>query len=456
MKNSHVYDVGTVFRTFLKRNCMAENIIVVGAGAAGLKAASDLATRNYRVTVVEARDRIGGRIHTMSGHFSRPVDVGAEFIHGNQPITIDLAEKANVSLQRLAGNHFRIAKGALKDGGDLFNDEWDVMLTELSKLKADMPMAAFLDRHFNQQQHSDFYASVKGFVEGFDAADLDKVSAFALRDEWENTDDEQQYHLKGTYHALMQQLEKAIKAGGGEITLSSPVRTILWASGKVQVILDDDRIFEGDRVIVTVPIGVLQRRGIVFVPDIPKHQQAFGEIGFGGVVKFIFEFDQPFWEYRVNRPLKNAAFIFSDAQVPTWWTRLPDATPLLTGWMGGPRTLTLDRSDKALYERALSSLSYIFDCSPAIIEQHLRHFYIADWVKDPYAHGAYAYATVNTAAARKLLMTPIDNTLYFAGEAIYDGPAMGTVEAALASGRNVAEVIFSRNEIIADSGAHKR
>jgi len=420
---------------------MTKNIVVVGAGAAGLMAASELVKKNYKVTIVEARDRIGGRIHTLPNHFSQPVDAGAEFVHGDQPLTSDLAKRSGVALQRLSGNHFRIAKGALTEG-DFFNSEWDTMVAELAKLESDMPMQAFLDKHFNKQRYPDFYASVKGFVEGFDAADLDKVSALALKDEWINTDDDHQYQLKGTYLSLLQYLEKEIIDADGQIMLSSPVRTILWAAGKVQVILRDNQIIEGDKVIVTVPIGVLQCRDIVFVPDIPKHQLAFGEIGFGGVVKFIFEFDIPFWN-QTNRRLKDVAFIFSDALVPTWWSRLPDPKPLLTGWMGGPATENLDRSDNALYDRALSSLSYIFDCAPEQVKQHIKQFYIADWVQDTYAHGAYAYSTTTTPAARKLLMTPIENTLYFAGEAIYEGPAMGTVEAALASGRSIANVIFA-------------
>ncbi len=421
---------------------MEETIIVIGAGAAGLMASSELVKRKYSVIIVEARDRIGGRIHALSNHFSRTVDAGAEFVHGDQPITKDLAGKSNTALQRLAGNHFQIAKGQIKEG-NFFNGEWDAMLEELGKLDSDMPMAEFLDKHFNYQEHSDFYASVKGFVEGYDAADLDKVSALALKEEWMTTDDEQQYHLKGSYISLLQHLEKEIIAGGGQILLSAPVRTILWATGKVQVILTDNTIIEGDKVIVTVPIGVLQRRDILFVPDIPSYQQAFAEIGFGGVIKFMVEFDTPFWEHQTNRQLKDAAFIFSDAPVPTWWSQLPDTIPLLTGWMGGPATKDLDRSSEALRHRALSSLSYLFDCSLDEIRRHLRQIYIADWVQDPYAHGAYAYSTVNTQNARTLLMTPIDNTIFFAGEAIYEGAAMGTVEAALASGKNVASVIFT-------------
>jgi len=421
---------------------MAETIIVIGAGATGLMASSELVKRKYSVVIVEARDRIGGRIHTLSNHFSRPVDAGAEFVHGDQPITKDLAKKSNTTLQRLSGNHFRIANGTVNES-DFFNAEWDAMLEELGKLESDMPMAEFLDKHFNQHEHSDFYASVKGFVEGYDAADLDKVSALALKEEWINTDDQQQFHLKGSYISLLQHLEKEIIAGGGQIMLSAPVRTILWAAGKVQVILMDNSIIEGDKVIITVPIGVLQHHDILFVPDIPRYQQAFGEIGFGGVVKFMVEFDTPFWEHQTNRPLKDAAFIFSDAPVPTWWTQLPDTIPLVTGWMGGPATKDLDRNSDALHLRALSSLSHIFDCSLDEIRQHLRHIYIADWVQDPYAHGAYAYSTVNTQKARKLLMTPIDNTIYFAGEAMYEGAAMGTVEAALASGKNTANVIFA-------------
>lgn len=416
---------------------MTEHVLVIGAGASGLMAASILSERSFKVTVLEARDRIGGRICTLHNGFSIPVETGAEFIHGEQPLTMSLVEESKTVLSRLTGNHFRLSKGELQHG-DFFNEQWNYMLQELQKLKSDMSMASFLEEHFKQDDYNDLRESVKGFVEGFDAADLESVSAMALKEEWSHTDDEHQYHIRNGYSALIHHLEKKVQSTGGIIILSSPVNEIQWSDGKVSVSIPDGHVYEADKVIVTIPLGVLQKDVIRFSPSLPKHEKSFKNIGFGGVIKFLFEFNHPFWETQIKRPLKDIAFLFSDAVIPTWWSQLPDKTPILTGWLGGPSTRSSVHTPEVLYEKAITSLSYIFNCPVNEIEKEIKQWHIADWLQDRYASGAYAYATVDTHEARKILLTPVNNTIYFAGEAVYDGAAMGTVEAALVSGRDVA------------------
>ena len=400
-------------------------------------AACCLAEKNHTVTLVEARDRIGGRIHTLNTKFSIPLETGAEFIHGKQPLTMSLVQKSKSELSLLSGNRYQIWNGQLQRG-DFFDDQWNLLTEALQKLKKDTDIASFLHRHFKQDQYKDLYQKVKGFVEGYDAADMHQVSAMALKEEWAESDDEHQYHIRGGYSRLINYLEERVKAAGGESILSSPVNEIQWSAGKVKVLTETGKVLEADKVIITVPLGVLQKGTIRFTPSLPYHLQAFSNIGFGGVIKFFFEFKHAFWEDRIKKPLKDVAFIFSDAEVPTWWSQLPDKTPLLTGWLGGPSTYKTTHNSDALYEKAIASLQYIFNYSSNDIKGEIREWHIADWVKDPYACGAYAYATVETRKARAILSEPVHDTIYFAGEALYDGSAMGTVEAALVSGQEVA------------------
>jgi monoamine oxidase len=196
-----------------------------------------------------------------------------------------------------------------------------------------------------------------------------------------------------------------------------------------------------EKVIITVPLGVLQNKSIRFTPALPNHQRAFGQIGFGGVVKVFLLFREAFWENNIPRPLDDVAFIFSDAVIPTWWSQRPARTPLLTGWLGGPSASELNHDTESIINAAIQSLQYIFNCSQQHITREIRDWHIADWVKDPYALGAYAYPTIQTRKAREFLSQPVKDTLYFAGEALYNGPAMGTVEAALVNGEEVAKKI---------------
>jgi monoamine oxidase len=171
-------------------------------------------------------------------------------------------------------------------------------------------------------------------------------------------------------------------------------------------------------------------------------------MGMGAVIKIMLLFKVPFWENEAitkltGSSLEGMSFIFSQEQIPTWWTQYPNKTALLTGWLGGPNAAKLkDANNETILQMALDSLTAIFKTSVAAIKELLAATYIKNWTADPFAHGSYAYATVETAAAIKTLLDPVEDTVYFAGEAMYQGPAMGTVEAALTSGRDVAALIY--------------
>jgi len=115
--------------------------------------------------------------------------------------------------------------------------------------------------------------------------------------------------------------------------------------------------------------------------------------------------------------------------------------PLLTGWLSGPVTKTISLGEEELLNEGVKSLCYIFDCPEDKMRAAIRTSKVVNWVNDPYSLGAYAYKTVETAEAIDLLSKPLDDVIYFAGEAYYSGPEMGTVEAALASGTNAAKLM---------------
>lgn len=413
-------------------------IIVIGAGAAGLMAACTLRTNGAHVILLEARNRIGGRIYTLPNHgFSHPAEAGAEFIHGDLPITSALLESANIRSSAMQGKIFKLDKGMLKET-DLFGNELEQLLRALKKLKTDMTLGEFLQQHFSGPEHDAFRESITQFVEGYNAADLARVSALALSKEWSQDEEPEQRRPVGGYGQLMEHLLKQALDQGVAVHLSSVVSRIRWQPGKAVVETTDGNLYSAQKVLVTVPIGVLQHEHITFTPEIPVYLQAAKDIGYGSVIKFLLEFKAPFWEGLATRPVHHLAFMLSDAAIPTWWTQLPDTTPLLTGWLGGPAAERLHASDDQLLHEALRSLSYIFDCRVEMLRQQLRQWHISDWKNDPFSCGAYSYATIETPRARGILNTPVADTIYFSGEAVYDGPHTGTVEAALTSGKEAA------------------
>lgn len=411
-----------------------DDVIIIGAGICGLATARKLLEQGKRVTLVEARDRIGGRIHTLFKPFSHPTEEGAEFIHGQQPVTMQLLKEAGGGEVRRKGNHYRLADGDVQKG-DMMDEQWAAFFGKLGTLKTDVTLDHFLHKHFSGTEFENLRNGVRHYAEGFDIADTHRVSAMALREEWLHTDDEDQYHISGGYHTLIGFLEKKVREHGGVIQLSSAVETIKWKPGSV-IVVTSDKTFEGNAAIITVPLGVLQQRKIRIEPPLTSHQKAIDAMGYGGVIKFLLEFKEKFWESG-PRKLTDTSFIFSDAEIPTWWTQNPESGSLLTGWLGGPSTLSTNRDTDALFNKAIRSLEYITKCSAAEVTSQLKQWHIADWLSDPYSLGAYSFPTILTKDAVSLLSHPVDETLHFAGEAFDDGTSGGTVEAALASAEKV-------------------
>ena len=425
------------------------DVLIIGAGAAGLMAARELAKAGKKVTILEARDRIGGRIHTLEGAgFSVPVEAGAEFVHGDLPLTLQLLKESGIPYRAIEGETWRVEQGAVLN--ESFPDDWSALIARLKKLKRDVSVAAFLDQQFGDDRYASLRNSVRRYVEGYDAADPGRASALALLEEWTSKDDHQ-YRLPGGYGKLMDFLREEGKAAGCLLHASTVVEEIRWEPGRVEVVTQRQR-FVARRALVTVPLGVLRsetgsRGHLCFTPALPEKRAAAQAIGFGAVIKILLEFRVAFWEDEAfqepRRRMPGLGFLLSDAPVPVWWTQRPERTAVLTGWLAGPGAEIRTTDEDELMEKALDSLAALFCVRKATLQNTLRAGKVINWAADPFARGAYAYATVETREARKVLSQPVGDTLFFAGEALYEGPAGGTVEAALVSGRDAAGVIAS-------------
>jgi monoamine oxidase len=172
--------------------------------------------------------------------------------------------------------------------------------------------------------------------------------------------------------------------------------------------------------------------------------RAARELGFGSVIKILLQFNEPFWrnretEKRLKQRTRKLGFLFADTVIPTWWTQYPDSAPMLTGWLGGPATNEFKLAgEQLILQKAFDSLARIFREEPARIASRVTAWHITDWSKDIFSQGAYSFKTVDGEQYLEMLRQPVEGTIFFAGEALAQSAATGTVEAALESGINVA------------------
>jgi monoamine oxidase len=201
-------------------------------------------------------------------------------------------------------------------------------------------------------------------------------------------------------------------------------------------------MYEADAVILTVPLPLLSE---IALPSAARERiAAAADIGFGNVVKLLLRFRSKWWADHGGRNLADLSFLASDATVPTWWTQHPARHPVLTGWFAGPKADRVSSlSTTELVDMGLASLGEIFDLPVDHIRGDLVASRAINWGNDAFARGAYSYAMPRTRAAQSALRNPDGAAIFVAGEALYAGPDMGTVEAALASGLETARAILA-------------
>ncbi|HKR04152.1 MAG TPA: NAD(P)/FAD-dependent oxidoreductase [Bacteroidia bacterium] len=425
------------------------DIIIIGAGACGLMAAYQLSKAGKRVEVIDARAYTGGRVHTMhSGDFKIPVETGAEFIHGNKPITLGLLKEFGIKYHKVTGEMRQVSHDEFKKENNFMEDH-QLLEKVLNKLNEDIPVEDFLNTFFKDAKYTHLKNSVRGFVEGYDAADISRASALSFKKEWLNEEDDQ-YRVEGGYSELMDALVEQCEKKGCRFRLSSVITKIEWENENVAAVSETHKRYRASKAIITIPLGLLQeaskRKGTIsFVPEIPAKRKAAQQLGFGGVVKFILQFSEAFWKTEpsgklAGRSLENLGFLFSRAAIPTWWTQLPNESPVLTGWIAGPGSNKYLAADQdTLLKEALGSLAFIFHIKETELKKMLTASQVINWSADPFSRGGYGYEVVNGKSYKELLCSPEENTLYFAGEALATNDSAGTVEAALASGIETAE-----------------
>jgi len=435
---------------------MATEVLIIGAGAAGLAAARDLSAAGLMVLVVEARSHIGGRIFTHhDATESLPIELGAEFIHGKSPELFSIIERAGLKLEEITSRHWYFENGRLAKSGDF----WSTVEQLMSEMKGEVKDQSFKEFLESRNLPARAKAIASRYVEGFHAAQLDKVGIHGLTEANEASnliEGDRAFRLLNGYDNVANVLMNEARSYGAELRLGTTVTQLHWSNDKVEALCDPrgDAPLTAKKVLITIPLSVLklehEHGSIRFVPSLPEWKlNAIRSLEMGTALRIVLRFTHRFWEDLEIRgaegeDLKQLGFIhYPDAPLPTWWTTLPERAPILVGWAGGPtaqRLLSL--GDAEIESHALQSLSLIFAVNKDVLRTFVAQYYFHNWQTDPLSRGAYSYATVNGVGHQLNLAKQVDGTLFFAGEATSVGH-FGTVHGAIQSGMRAAREILT-------------
>ncbi len=421
-------------------NRKVHDVVVLGAGISGLTAGRELVRAGVDTILLEARDSVGGRMHTLSGRAGHGLELGAQMVHGSRASTWALIREFGVKTRPLHEGDtwdWRPGKGFQKRAPDL-EERLDQRV-----------LAAYRQYGGKDLSYREFLAST----------DLNQEEQGILLQEWEADPGEvslraavedqiaawgayfdQNFQIVGGYEALPQKLAEGL---GERVHLSCPVRQVEWRRGSVRITYErrgSVESVEARRALVTLPVSILKTGRPVFLPGVPAwKRQAVDALVMGRVVVVHLLFDDWFWRDRVPGP----AHWHPPGEGISFYDPHPPGTgmPALEGWITGSAAQQLsDLGPEAGLERVLSWIEEPFPGA----RKRLEWSHLQDWVRDPYSLGSYSYPRRGGYERRAALATPIEECLYFAGEATAPACHYATVHGAYTSGlRASLEILAS-------------
>jgi monoamine oxidase len=426
---------------------VTSDVVVVGAGMAGLAAAGELGRRGFTVTLLEARERLGGRVWTLRpAGWPTAVELGAEFVHAGNAALWRLMRKHRIGTTPVPPRHWLRRDAEVEKIDDIAKRiERVTGRIEPNRMRG-WSFAEFLQGQVRTALDPVDRNLATGFVEGFQAAPMARMSASAIADE--TLEDDEQFRIPRGYDRLVEALVAELPMKRVAIFRETAVTQLNWQRGNVSVHASG-RNFRGRAVIVTLPLAVWQakppqRGAVTFDPPLRARQKLIDKLGVGQVIRLTLRFHARGWKRILPAPLKRIerggfGFLHSRVEgVPIWWAL--SSAPVLTGWAGGPAAAMLaQRSRAAVFQKALSSLARVLGTSKREVRRAVAGWETHNWSRDPFSRGAYSFITAGLEKAAEKLREPVQDTLFFAGEALADGEEVGTVHGAIASGLRAAK-----------------
>lgn len=444
---------------------MNADVIIIGAGAAGLAAAERLSETDIKIMVLEARERVGGRIYTVDQNAAATggaaVELGAEFVHGVAPEIFAISRRANLETIETTGKSWCVDQtNVLRLCDELPETGEDQIWQGLDLFDgADLSLESFVHKHFSAPQMSLAKASVLRYAAGFHAAETKRAGVAGIQRAERAAaliEGERAFRFPNGYNQIPEHLHAQCAARAVEFRLGCAVKTVRWQNGTVEIEVfeqsdDQTKIFKARRAVVALPLGVLkaepaQTNRVLFEPALDAKKSALDKLEMGDAVRVVLRFRRDWWTKRLfgeDSAEKLGFLLAANQPFGAWWTNESLAAPVLTAWTGGDNAKIFEGCDAdSIKNQAVESLSQIFKIEKTFVENELENWYFHDWRNDPFARGAYSYVGVGGIDAGMELARPLADTLFFAGEATDSDGYLGTVHGALASGVRAAQEVL--------------
>src|SRR5215469_8153068 len=440
-------------------------VVIVGAGAAGLAAAGKLGECGFSVLLLEARDRIGGRIFTRrEPGCAAPIELGAEFIHGMPPEIWQPLEESAADVVEVEGQNWCVSNGKL--GPCKFFSQVNRILERMDDSLPDESFFHFLNLRFpnpqQDQKQEEARRRALAYVSGFNAADPDRVGLHWLvrgMKAEQRIDGHRAFRIRNGYEDLLDIFRQRLQKYKVDVRTNSAVESVRWRPGHAELAFRSDKAVStliASRVIITLPLSLLKLRppltgAIEFTPPLPREKlDALETLEMGAVVRLVLRFRRSFWKdisaptNGKSKTLADMSFLFSeDDWFPTWWTTMPIDAPLITAWAPFRSAEKLSGCAKSfVVQRSLETLSELLAVNLLDLKNWLEGAYFHDSQHDPFSRGAYSYGKVGSDGAHSALAAPLEDTIFFAGEATDTSGHNGTVHGAIASGYRAVRQIL--------------
>ena len=421
------------------------DVIVIGGGLAGLSATQELAAAGRTVLLLEARNRLGGRVLTLRlPGFPHPIELGPEWIDHSSSIA-GLLETVGASTIETRGVRYLRAGSRLENLDDLTRVSENLIEKARALPGGDRSLAEALELCCGDARYADSRDQLLAYVQGFHAADPARVSV-----EWLATVERNQPADASAHHSedgVDRVLEALMPSSDDRVVLqlNTVVTDIQWSRSGVTVLAEREgirHVYRASRAVCTLPLGVIRSGRVRFEPGLSDRKPGLRQMEMGQVQKVVLRMHTPFWEALPG--LDEMLFLHDFTQpFPTWWTTLPIRTPIITGWAAGPQLLRLGNTHgDDLLPKAIQSLAGALAVSEAEVKRHLVGWYCHEWGSDPYAEGAYSWVLAGGTDAWRNLAEPLEASLYFAGEATAGEGYNATMEGAVQSGKRAAREIL--------------